>query len=237
VILAGWIALGLLVAAALAIVLRSDAGTVVGLPAVDLAAGAASIAVLIVVIAPLHRRYEGRWHLAFRDTLLWGCVSLGLACLYTYRHRLPDIASNLFDQWAPSDIVLSVPAPVEGERLVRLRRAPTGHFVAHAEINGAPVNVVIDTGATTVVLVSADAERAGIDLSNLTYSVPVTTANGSAFAAPVRIKSLFVGQVGLSGVEALVAKPGTIEESLLGMSFLSRLKSYEFSGEFLTLRG
>jgi len=97
--------------------------------------------------------------------------------------------------------------------------------------------MVIDTGATTIVLKPADAELIGINTGSLNFTVPVQTANGSAFAAPVRLKSVQIGPVGLGNVDALIAKPGTLDQSLLGMSFLSRLKSYEFSGDFLTLRG
>jgi len=51
------------------------------------------------------------------------------------------------------------------------------------------------------------------------------------------LRSVAVGPIALPQVEALVAQPGTLKESLLGMTFLSRLRSYEFSGDFLTLRG
>jgi aspartyl protease family protein len=97
--------------------------------------------------------------------------------------------------------------------------------------------MLVDTGATTVVLKPADAERAGIDLSTLAYTMPVDTANGTTFAAPVRLKSLSVGPIEVRDIEALVAAPGNLKESLLGMSFLKRLRSYEFSGDYLTLRG
>jgi len=88
-----------------------------------------------------------------------------------------------------------------------------------------------------VVLRTADAERAGIDVSNLAYTTPVNTANGVTYAAPVRLRSVAVGDIVLHDIEALVSKPGKLNESLLGMSFLRRLRSYEFSGDFLTLRG
>jgi aspartyl protease family protein len=97
--------------------------------------------------------------------------------------------------------------------------------------------MMVDTGASTVVLRTADAERAGIDVSNLAYTTPVNTANGVTYAAPVRLRSVAVGDIVLHDIEALVSKPGKLSESLLGMSFLRRLRSYEFSGDFLTLRG
>jgi len=235
--LAGWLALILLVIAAIAIVLRSDAGAIMGYSAAELAAAAFALAVVIVVAAPLLRRYQGQFGLAARDLLVWTGIAAGLAGLYIYRAELPGIANDVISQIAPQGTTLTVPAPVETERLVRLRRQPGGHFVARALLNGAAVQMVVDTGATTIVLRPADAEQIGINIANLIYSVPVQTANGSAFAAPVKLQSVLVGPVGLGNVEALVAKPGTLDQSLLGMSFLSRLKSYEFSGDFLTLRG
>jgi aspartyl protease family protein len=66
--------------------------------------------------------------------------------------------------------------------------------------------------------------------------VPVQTANGVTYAAHVRLNSIAIGSIQVEGVDALVSQPGSLRENLLGMSFLSRLRSYEFSGDFLTLR-
>jgi aspartyl protease family protein len=119
---------------------------------------------------------------------------------------------------------------------VRLRRRPDGHFVVRAQVNGTSVPMLIDTGATTIVLRPADARQAGLDVDRLSYSVPVQTANGMAYAAAVRLRQVTVGPIVIDGVDALVARPGALKESLLGMNFLRRLKSYEFSGDYLTLR-
>ncbi len=96
--------------------------------------------------------------------------------------------------------------------------------------------MLVDTGASTVVLRPEDARRLRIDVDNLRYLVPVHTANGTTYAASVRLQSLSVGKISMKDVDALVAKQGTLRDNLLGMSFLNRLTSYEFSGEFLTLR-
>ena len=105
-----------------------------------------------------------------------------------------------------------------------------------ASANGAKINMVVDTGASTIVLNPSDAARAGIKVEGLRYSVPVQTANGTSFAARVVLKNVSIGPVSINNVDALIAKRGALRESLLGMSFLSRLRSYEFSGDFLTLR-
>ena len=97
--------------------------------------------------------------------------------------------------------------------------------------------MIVDTGASTIVLTPEDATAAGIDIGGLTYRVPVITANGRTMAARVRLNAVAIGPLDRKDVDALVAQPGALTQSLLGMSFLSRLRSYEFSGDFLTLRG
>ena len=67
--------------------------------------------------------------------------------------------------------------------------------------------------------------------------MPVQTANGTTYAAHVRLRSLTLGPISLTDVEALVAKPGALKENLLGMSFLRRLRSIEITTDMLTLRG
>jgi aspartyl protease family protein len=66
--------------------------------------------------------------------------------------------------------------------------------------------------------------------------VPVETANGRAFAARIKLDRISLGELTLEKVEALVTSEGALQQSLLGMSFLSRLRSYEFSGDQLVMR-
>jgi aspartyl protease family protein len=123
-----------------------------------------------------------------------------------------------------------------GPKAVRIRRNPEGRYVARGNLNQSAADFLVDTGAAVVLLRQTDAEKAGIDISALTFSVPVETANGTAYAAPVRVRTLSVGPIRIDGLEALVAAPGSLNESLLGISFLRRLRSYELSGDFMTLR-
>jgi aspartyl protease family protein len=120
---------------------------------------------------------------------------------------------------------------------VRVRRGWDGHFTAQVAVKGREIDMIVDTGASALVLRAEDARRAGIDLSGISYNVPVQTANGRAYAARLRLNEVAVGPVVRRNVEALVTRPGSLSKSLLGMSFLSRLRSYEFSGDVLTLRG
>lgn len=118
---------------------------------------------------------------------------------------------------------------------VRIRKMADG-FIANSEVNGQSFEMLVDSGSATVVLRQSDAEKAGVDVSHLTFDTPLKTANGTSYLAPIRLKSVRIGQLTVDDVEALVAKPGTLNENLLGMSFLRRLTSYQVAGDFITLR-
>ena len=101
----------------------------------------------------------------------------------------------------------------------------------------APADLLIDTGAALSMLRQSDAEKAGIDINALDISASRSKPQtAQTYAAPVRVRSLSVGPIHVEGIEALVAEPGSLNESLLGMSFLRRLRSYEVTGDFMTLR-
>ena len=107
-----------------------------------------------------------------------------------------------------------------------VNRPASGEFAIAARVNGARVTFLFDTGASAVVLTASDARRAGVNAAGLAFDVPVTTANGPALAAEVRLDEIAVGPIVMRNVRALVARPGALEESLLGMSFLERLHGY-----------
>lgn len=201
----------------------------------------ASIIVLgllvLLYVVSLSGDYRGRRLTAVRHAITWIGVFFLLIAGYAYRADLEQVARRVGGELLPAGVPLPEAAGEQGELAVRLRKHPSGHFLARGSVNGAPVTMLVDTGASTVVLKPADAERAGIDISGLSFTSPVNTANGMTFAAPVRLRSLAIGELVVNDVEALVSKPGNLNESLLGMSFLKRLRSYEFSGDFLTLRG
>jgi aspartyl protease family protein len=221
-----WIALVLLVIAGLALLLRADAGTIAGFDASDFAIAMASIAMLIFVASSIAGSY-----------LTWAIVALMLVAGYSYRDEILSFGHRVAGELLPPGTALRGEPQINGERSVQIRRRPDGHFVARTQVNGVSLTMLVDTGASTVVLKPADAQRLGIDVGQLKYSVPVQTANGTTYAAHVRLRNLTLGPISLQDVEALVAKPGSLKENLLGMSFLSRLRSYEFTSDFLMLRG
>jgi aspartyl protease family protein len=234
--MAAWVALLLLVIAGLALMLRADAGTIMGFDPSDFAILVAGLALLIFIGSAVAGSYRGRAGQALRDLLTWALVALALVTGYSYRERLVAVGHHVLGELLPPGTVMRADAQVEGERSVRIRKRPDGHFMVRTEANGVALQMLVDTGASTVVLRPEDGRRLGLDLEDLRYTVPVQTANGTTYAASIRLRTLSVGKISLNDVEALVAKKGTLRENLLGMSFLNRLNSYEFSGEYLTFR-
>jgi aspartyl protease family protein len=232
-----WLMLVLASLVALFFLLTGDASTLFERDGDDIAYLLGGGALLLLYIFALSGDYRGRAGEALRHGATWLGLGLALIIGYSYRGELTEVAYRVTGEVMPPGQGVAVATGEAGERAVRLRRHPSGHFVARGAVNGSPLSLLIDTGASTVVLKPADAERAGIDTSALSFTVAVSTANGTTYAAPVRLKSVAIGTVELHDVEALVAQPGNLKENLLGMSFLRRLRSYEFSGDFLTLRG
>jgi aspartyl protease family protein len=108
-----------------------------------------------------------------------------------------------------------------------------GHVVVEAVINGAPMRLLVDTGASLVSLTAADARAAGISPAELVFDHLVNTANGTVRVARVRLREVRIGQLSVYDVPAAVLE--NLNISLLGMSFLSRLQSYEMRDGKLTI--
>ena len=99
--------------------------------------------------------------------------------------------------------------------------------------NGAPMRFLVDTGATLVVLTPSDARAAGIDPSALVFDKAMRTASGTVPAATTVLRDVRVGRISIGDVRAAVI--ANAPQSVLGMSFLSRLKSFEMQQDRLTL--
>jgi aspartyl protease family protein len=173
---------------------------------------------------------------AARDFTAGLVLAVGLMTTYTYRYEILTAVHKATGELAYPPTAPRAEGDGDPERAIRIRRRPDGHFIARAAVNGTDLPMLVDTGASTVVLKPADAQKLGIDTDKLRYTVAVQTANGTTYAAAVRLKTLVVGPITVTDVDALVSKPGTLKDSLLGMTFLNRLRSYEFAGDLLTLR-
>ena len=120
-------------------------------------------------------------------------------------------------------------------RKVRLSADASGHFNADFKLNGRTVPAMIDTGATVVALNRTTARRIGLNVAESAFMNHAQTANGRVRAAPVTIDRLALGRIELRDVEAVVLDDRALSETLIGMSFLSRLKRYSVEGGALAL--
>jgi aspartyl protease family protein len=127
---------------------------------------------------------------------------------------------------------LTVLRPSSNRTLV-YRADRRGHFNVTATVNGAAIRLVVDTGASLVALTLDDARAAGIGRSELVFNQLTQTANGRVRFAPVMLHEVRIGQLSIENVPAAVIE--SLDQSLLGMSFLTRLKSFEMREGALTI--
>lgn len=174
--------------------------------------------------------FRERLSLALEALLFWAVIGLLLVVGYSYRFELADAADRVMAELVPGHVA-------SHGRRVEVVRGQTGDFAVAAHINGAKVAMVLDTGASSVVLTQAAAKAAGLPIEVLNYTVNVDTANGRTHAAPVTLDRLAVGNVVERSVPALVVRSSELKSSLLGMSFLNRLESWEVRGDRLRMSG
>lgn len=197
-------------------------------------------------------RADGAWWIALIAATLIGTAFAGhlrnlLSFLSEDRHRLLFGLSALLcmagiemihaqyelssTSRAPETAALAM-VPTEFE----IQRSWDGHFRAIAQVNDADIGLLIDTGASLVLLRHDDALRIGLDLGELNYVTPLTTASGRSYVAPIIIDVLTVGDVTVTNVRAAVAEKGALHSSLLGMSFLEKLHEIVIQKDIMILR-
>jgi aspartyl protease family protein len=224
-----YLLLGLLIAI-LIILARNGEGTVGSLSTNEFGDLTYKILILVFLGGAVLAMFRQRFTEAITAAMLWVVVGLALVVAYSYRFELHDVADRV--------LVVLVPGHVVSHgRTVEIGRTNAGDFAISAHINGARVAMVLDTGASSVVLTRDDAKAAGLPLEVLKYTVNIDTANGRTRAAPVTLDRVAIGDLTERSVEALVAQPGQLKTSLLGMSFLNRLQSWQVSGDRLVLNG
>jgi aspartyl protease family protein len=126
--------------------------------------------------------------------------------------------------------------PGPSGRTAEIKAGVHGHYYASVEINGRPVEVMVDSGASIVALTYDDASLAGIHIRDSDYTQRANTANGVARIAPVMLDRVSIGEITVRDVPAAVSEPGKLTTSLLGMSFLSRLQRVDMRSGVLMLQ-
>jgi aspartyl protease family protein len=223
-----WFLIAVLAAVLVFLVAQED-GAFLGLSQVDLVSLVVKVVLAVVIGATMFTLFRERFATALQSALIWVVIGLLLAIGYTYRYELQNVADRVLAEMVPGHV------STRG-RAVEIVRSG-GSFSIAAQVNGARVPMVLDTGASSVVLTQEAAKAAGLPLEMLSYTVNVDTANGRARAAPVTLERLAVGGIIERSVPALIAQPGQLRTNLLGMSFLNRLESWEVRGDQLMMRG
>jgi aspartyl protease family protein len=225
-----WILLVVLMLALLVLALQQNEEAWAELTRFDGSALETKIWALALIVMLALVLFRQRFSHALESALIWLAIAMLLALGYTYRFELRDVGDRVLAEFVPGR------AASKG-RTVEIARGSGGSFSVTTQVNGARVAMVLDTGATAVVLTQEAAKAAGLPLEVLNYSVNVETANGRTRAAPVTLDRVSIGGITERSVAALVAQPGQLRVSLLGMSFLNRLESWQVRGDRLSMRG
>jgi aspartyl protease family protein len=152
-----------------------------------------------------------------------------------YAAKFADKAVGEHPQAATAAMDNSPRAPISSGRSLMVDAGRDGHFAVQSRVNGVFTDFLIDTGASLVVLRESAAANAGLRPMPADYTAVVSTANGKAKAAPVKIDRIEVGGITVYDVPALVMPDDILSKNLLGMAFLSRLRRYEVADGRLVL--
>jgi aspartyl protease family protein len=180
---------------------------------------------------------SGTRHL-ISQALIWTGSALAVAAgLYFHDDLTAALTGRQVASAQPelSDTPQPASARDQDDGTIRISPDARGNYLAQGRVDGHPVDFMVDTGATLVVLSFDDAERSGIDPQRLDFSGRAQTANGISKIAHVKLDSIDLGGITLHDIPAAVAAPGAMRMNLLGMSFLSRLTHFEIHGSDLYL--
>lgn len=162
-------------------------------------------------------------------TAIWSLIVAGLAVIYTMQD-MPE-PSPYFHQQAGN---ISEPIINSGDGTVIIPRSRDGHFWIGTQINGVNIMMMVDTGASQIVLSPDDATRAGFNLDQLNFSGKAYTANGAVKYALVRDTTVGIGNVTFENVP-LTVNGAEMHGSLFGMTLLDKFSSVEFKQDQLIL--
>jgi len=185
--------------------------------------------VLVLVASSILAGRRLRLRGVAKAAALWAGVIVVLALGLTYRGEIGAIGERVLGEFLPHR------GTTLSENEIRFPASADGHFRIEARVDGTPIRFLVDTGASRIVLSPADAQRIGFDPASLQFTGFAETANGTVRTAPVRLGSIEIGPIRLHDIPASVNQ-AEMRGSLLGMSFLERLNSFEIRDGTLILR-
>lgn len=163
-----------------------------------------------------------------RNIMIFAAIMIGLG---TFMAQMADKMAPAPASASPSARLAAMP-DTTGQAVSRSLSVPQdarGHFATEGRIDGQRIGFMIDTGASVIALNESSAARFGLRPSRNDYRATVTTANGTVKAAPTRLAMVEVGGLIVRDVDAMVLPDEALSENLLGLSFLSKLKRFEFA--------
>jgi aspartyl protease family protein len=227
-----WIVVAALGIAVLALAMRNEQDTIAGIHPGSIAALITGAVLVVMVFGAVYALFYKRIGELLRAAVFWCAFAALIFGAYSFRFQLQTIGEQALAGLMPGAMI----AQASSGRAVEVVRAREGDFTIKADVNGSHITMLVDTGASSVVLSADAAKAAGLPVEMLKYEVPIETANGRGRAAYVVLDRIAVGGILERKVPALVSSPGDLKTSLLGMSFLKRLESFEVHGERLVLR-
>lgn len=185
----------------------------------DTVARLAYLAIMLAALAGwVMAEYRGRLGFALRSAIAWGMIFVGIMAGYGL---WSDIRQDIKPVQSVTDTTIRVP------------RAEDGHYYLTLNIDGQPIDFMVDTGASNVVLTQQDARRVGIDPGRLAYMGEASTANGVVRTARVKLTNVELGPI-FDEVLAAYVNDGEMDGSLLGMDYLGRFH-IEITGNSMIL--
>jgi aspartyl protease family protein len=171
---------------------------------------------------------------SMRNILIFAAIMIGLGT------SMAQMADKMTPAPASATTTARVAAPAEtvaqaGFRSLSIPRDARGHFETEGRIDGQRIAFMVDTGASVVALNESSAARFGLRPARSEYRATVSTANGTVQAAPTRLAMVDIGGLVVRDVDAIVLPDEALSENLLGLSFLSKLRRFEYANGKMVL--
>jgi aspartyl protease family protein len=167
-----------------------------------------------------------------RNILIFAALMIGAG---TYMAQTADRMTTAPALAKTASVKASPAIAPTGTRSLSIPRDARGHFQAEGRIDGQRIDFMVDTGASVIALNEKSAARFGLRPSRGDYNANVATANGTIKAARTRLAMVELGGLVVRDVDAMVLPDEALSENLLGLSFLSKLKRFEYAGGKMVL--
>lgn len=188
-----------------------------------------TVAVLALVSSSLLFVRQFKIKETVRNILLWVGVAGVLLIGFSFQEELFALGRRL-----RAELIPGYPTQTAANEMV-ITANEGGGFHVYGAVNGVPIRFLVDTGASSIVLSPADAKKLGIDLTALNFNRAYETANGIGYGASTIVDELTIGHIHLTRVPVSI-NGAPMSSSLLGMTFLNRMKSFSITGRKLVLR-